>query len=99
MSKKLRGTLNGLIMVAGSLGHGVGPIAGSVLYAVLTKAKQVTNHICIYVCMYMGGMILFQAFYHRFRGYRTKFFSRLLLNTFRPIVWLMVALYSPSELL
>ena len=49
MSKKLRGTLNGLIMVAGSLGHGVGPIAGSVLYAVLTKAKQVTNHICIYV--------------------------------------------------
>ena len=59
VSKKLRGTLNGLIMVAGSLGHGVGPIAGSVLYAVLTKAKQVTNHICIYVCMYLEGMILF----------------------------------------
>ena len=43
VSKKLRGTLNGLIMVAGSLGNAVGPMAGSVLYAVLTKAKQVTN--------------------------------------------------------
>ncbi len=33
VAKSMRGTMNGLIMMAGSFGNGAGPIAGSALYA------------------------------------------------------------------
>lgn len=36
VDSKMRGTLNGLVMVAGSIGQALGPIVGSTLYALFT---------------------------------------------------------------
>lgn len=42
---KLRGRMNGLIMTAGSLGNGSGPIVGSILYAAFTQLTVMGKHL------------------------------------------------------
>lgn len=40
VTKEMRGTINGLVMVGGSIGNATGPIVGSILYAVLVDAPK-----------------------------------------------------------
>jgi MFS family permease len=40
VDQSMRGTMNGLLMTAGSLGNGAGPIVGSVLYALALTLPQ-----------------------------------------------------------
>jgi MFS family permease len=37
--KSMRGTLNGLVMLSGSLGNALGPICGSYIFAIATSYK------------------------------------------------------------
>jgi hypothetical protein len=41
VDQSMRGTMNGLVMTAGSLGNGAGPIVGSICYAVSLTLPQV----------------------------------------------------------